>query len=433
MNALKQFTNIESKFGRAIAAGKTSLDDVHKLMDEDRITETGSYQTSKGVVAIIPANLPDKMKVSRNKIVFAYAIMMGNGIPQSLAAREKIKMRRVETKKNAVETLKNAFPSAVSEGVVNFYNIPQDYSEMRFGVLRPSDLCKTTLPEVTNAWNSLVGYQMIENVAETHRLHVPQRPFYTVTGRCQPSSDLEFGCSPFLLPRIMRNEILNVFDLYEVDVAGFEIGVSAGIYHDQGLTEDYLSGDPYIQFANENSIERSVAKTCILGIMKGMTKFTLAKLIGSSKARAQELIDAWFKRYPRYKMMILEDAGFVFDRDTMSHKKGPTGIVLNRNKIICTRYLGFSNESVVKMQEFNKRKNSALAFRSQAVASEILYSVVVKGIREQLPLVGSLHDSIYVTGYDNALRVSQLFEEQSKAMIGIPLRTIITHLYNPEF
>ena len=128
-------------------------------------------------------------------------------------------------------------------------------------------------------------------------------PFGTKTGRNNPSTNrCVLG-----LPHTMRSFIKPPpgMAIAQVDYGAEEIGIAAALSGDPVLKADYLSGDPYRQFAaaalgilNPTEQQRQVYKATVLGRIYGLGAASLARNLGISKAQAERIIDQMNARYP---------------------------------------------------------------------------------------------------------------------------------------
>jgi hypothetical protein len=128
-------------------------------------------------------------------------------------------------------------------------------------------------------------------------------PFGTKTGRNNPSTN---RCI-LGLPHTMRSFIKPSLGmaLAQVDYGAEEVGIAAALSCDPVLKADYLSGDPYRQFAaaslgilNPTEQQRQVYKATVLGQIYGLGTASLARNLGISKFHAERIINQVHARYP---------------------------------------------------------------------------------------------------------------------------------------
>ena len=91
----------------------------------------------------------------------------------------------------------------------------------------------------------------------------------------------------------------------QVDFGAEEIGIAAGLSRDPVLMADYLTGDPYRQFAaaslgilNPTKQQRQIYKATVLGRIYGLGAASLARNLGIPRTQAQHIIDQMSERYP---------------------------------------------------------------------------------------------------------------------------------------
>ncbi len=97
-----------------------------------------------------------------------------------------------------------------------------------------------------------------------------------------------------------------------IDWSSQEVGIAAALSGDENMMADFRSGDPYIAFGisagilpagatkQTHEVERSAIKACVLGLLYGMSEYTLAHRIGKSEFVARELIRKHRERYHRF-------------------------------------------------------------------------------------------------------------------------------------
>jgi hypothetical protein len=137
-------------------------------------------------------------------------------------------------------------------------------------------------------------------------------PFWTATGRNQPSS-AQFV---FAMPGWLRGLIRPApgWGLAYLDFASQEVAIMAALSGDSAMRDDVLTGDPYMAFGRRAKLvpgcatkqthpaEREAFKRCTLGPCFGMTAYGLAAALKVPLARARELLARYEAQYPtRYQ------------------------------------------------------------------------------------------------------------------------------------
>jgi hypothetical protein len=220
-------------------------------------------------------------------------------------------------------------------------------------------------------------------------------PFGTKTGRNNPSTNRAL----FGLPHTMRSFMKPApgMALAQIDYGCEEIGIAAALSRDPALMADYLSGDPYRQFATEalgvlnpTEQQRQVYKATVLGRIYGLGAASLARNLGISKPEAERIMDQMHARYPVLnawlERVITKAAHLV--------------------PITCT--LGWSLTATGKPGE----ERTFLNFPMQANASELMRLVIVRA--SKLRLIGCAHDSFLIE--DTIDRIEQSVAETQAIM-----------------
>jgi hypothetical protein len=201
-------------------------------------------------------------------------------------------------------------------------------------------------------------------------------PFGTKTGRNNPSTKTVFG-----LPHTMRSFMKpgpGMAFAY-VDYGAQEIGIAAALSGDPTLKKDYLTGDPYRQFAADalgildpTEQQRQIYKAVVLGRIYGKGADSLARDLGISRAQAQRIMDQMTARYPVLNAWL--------ERVTTK--------AAHCVPIVCT--LGWSLTATGRPGE----ERTFLNFLMQANGSEMNRLVIVRA--RKLPLIGTAHDGFLV-------------------------------------
>jgi hypothetical protein len=219
-------------------------------------------------------------------------------------------------------------------------------------------------------------------------------PFGTKTGRNNPSTNRAI----FGLPHTMRSFIKPGLGtaLAQIDYGSQEIGIAAALSDDPVAITDYLSGDPYRQFAAEalgvldpTEQQRQVYKATVLGRIYGLGATSLARNLGISRSEAEKIIHQMRRRYSvlnAWLERIVTKAAHIVP-------------------IVCT--LGWSLTATRSGEE-----RTFLNFPMQANASEMMRLVIARA--GQLRLIGCAHDSFLIE--DTIDRIEQSVAEMQEIM-----------------
>ena len=204
-------------------------------------------------------------------------------------------------------------------------------------------------------------------------------PFGTKTGRNNPSTNrCVFG-----LPHTMRSliEPLPAMAIAQIDVGAEEIGIAAGLSGDRQLQIDYLSGDPYRQFAkaalgvlDPTTQQRQAYKAIVLGRIYGKGVVSLARDLGIPRRQAQQILDQMSARYPVLNAWL----------------KRVTDKAAHCVPIVCT--LGWS----LTGRGLSGEERTFLNFPMQANGGELMRLIIVRAGEAGLRLIGCAHDSFMI-------------------------------------
>ena len=153
------------------------------------------------------------------------------------------------------------------------------------------------------------------------------------------------------------------------------------------MQEAYLSADPYLTFAKQagavpewgtkqsHKAERSLFKTCALGVQFGMGEESLAQSIGDSLAKARELLRLHRQTYPKYWKWV---QGAIDHAMLYGHLDTVYGWRLHVGQQVNPRSLG--------------------NFPSQANGAEMLRLACCMLVAEGIELCAPIHDAVLIEG-----------------------------------
>jgi hypothetical protein len=204
-------------------------------------------------------------------------------------------------------------------------------------------------------------------------------PFGTKTGRNNPSTNRAIPGLPHTMRSFMKPAL--GMALAQADVGAEEVGIAAALSRDPVLIADYLSGDPYRQFAKAalgiegpTKQQRQVYKATVLGRIYGLGAASLARNLGISHAQAERIIDQMTARYPVLNAWL--------DRVCIK--------AAHCIPITCT--LGWSLKASGRPGE----ERTFLNFPMQANGAEYARIVIVRAGAAGLKLIGCAHDSFLI-------------------------------------
>jgi DNA polymerase-1 len=236
-------------------------------------------------------------------------------------------------------------------------------------------------------------------------------PFGQKTGRNNPSTNRSLWGLPHTMRSFLKPEPGTA--IAQVDYGSEEVGIAAALSGDLVLKADYLSGDPYRQFAaaalgilNPTEQQRQVYKATVLGQIYGLGAASLARNLGISKNQAERIIDQMHTRYP----VLFAWLGRV------------TTKAAHIVPIVCT--LGWSLTATGRPGE----ERTFLNFPMQANGSELMRLVIIYAGASGLRLIGCAHDSFLIEDTidrieDSVAKLQAIMRQASRDLLnGFELR-----------
>ncbi|NAZ97311.1 DNA polymerase [Vibrio toranzoniae] len=154
------------------------------------------------------------------------------------------------------------------------------------------------------------------------RIHPDHKQLEVVTGRQSCANPNLLG-----LPGVMRPLIIPEpsFGIGEADYSQIEVAITAAVYGDKNLIAKFNAGDIYTVMAQEfyacelseedqksdsdtfkhrNKDKRDIMKTCVLGILYGLSPFGLGSRLAISELEAKQLMNRFLTMFPTLKHMM---------------------------------------------------------------------------------------------------------------------------------
>lgn len=215
------------------------------------------------------------------------------------------------------------------------------------------------------------------------RLRCMLSPFGSDTGRNQPSpTSYIFSASAWLRPIIQAPPSTM---LASIDFASQEFGLAGALSGDNGMLEDYRSGDPYLAFGrragaippeatkSSHRAERNTYKQVALAVQYGMGYSSLAQRRDIPNSKAKRLIAQHRDAYPDYWNW--------------------------RQSVIDTVFGGGSVSTAFGWSRLARRQDSANSignFLVQSTGAEIMRLVIIALEEKTHRVIAPIHDGFLI-------------------------------------
>jgi hypothetical protein len=338
--------------------------------------------------------------------------------------------------KRELVAMKESFEQVVSKLDINQALARGTYLEVvsdieRVGVPVAADTYRGVVaqwPLVANVMGNAMGKWSAPpnlRIGEDGRARCPLRPFSSITGRNQPSSNgFVFG-----LPRILRHLIQPEpgMALAYLDYEKQEFGINAYLSRCPRMIGDYLAGDPYsllprrvglvpedITDERWTPLARSY-KLALLAIQNGAGIDCLVQEFGLSDSQAEELLEHHRTEYPTFWKWI--DSTVSLTRDTGCIRSS-SGWTLHAKRTTSRRTIA--------------------NFSAQANGADMLRLACIDAIQAGVTVCTTVHDALLIEApideiEDAAVAAERAMREASRIVLsGAELRVATRIVRHPD-
>jgi hypothetical protein len=249
---------------------------------------------------------------------------------------------------------------------------------------------------------------------------IPLLPFWTATGRCQPSGrDKAFLLSlPTWVHGLIRPR--EGYGIACIDWVAQEIAIAAGLSGDQVLINDYKAGDIHLQFAIRSGLApagatkkshgeiRDLVKPVSLGVGFGMSKYGIAAQTGKSLLWSRETLALYHHTYPvstKWRDDVVTQA--IFNEKISSPLRWPMHV------------------------HRGTRRRSLLNYMQQTTGADVMRAAAIAGHAAGVELLVPMHDAFWITAplseLDDAIATMRSrMTRVGEAICGIPIETEVS-------
>lgn len=275
-----------------------------------------------------------------------------------------------------------------------------------------------TLPEMINPLTGRVHTSFNQIVAATGRLSSDNPNLQNIPIRTERGREIRKAFVP-------RNEN---FVLLSADYSQIELRIIAELSKDEGMIEAFKQGND-IHTATAAKVYktdislvtpemRRSAKMVNFGIIYGISAFGLSQRLGIARREAKEIIDNYFKEYPRIKAYM--DESIVFARE-----HGYVETILGRR-----RYLRDINSANFTVRGFAER--NAINAPIQGSAADMIKVAMINIHKEFLrrnfksKMLLQVHDELVFDAHrEEVEEIKSVIEEKMKTAIPLNVPIVV--------
>lgn len=267
--------------------------------------------------------------------------------------------------------------------------------------------------------------------AETGKIHTSFNQAVTATGRLSSTNpNLQNIPVRDELGREIRKAFIPDNDdclFFSADYSQIELRIMAHLSGDPHMIEAFRSGADIhaataakiygVSIEEVTSDMRRKAKTANFGIIYGISVFGLAERLGISRSESKELIDGYFKTYPRIRVYMDESI-------EVARKQGYVETIFKRKRFLPDIH---SHNAVVR----GYAERNAINAPIQGSAADVIKLAMVRifqrfedeGLRSKMIL--QVHDELNFNVYRNeAERVKQIVLEEMERVVPLQVPLI---------
>jgi len=307
---------------------ETSLDEIRQRDCRDDLAASQNLRTAMNLYAAITGMDPTldiSYAVLRGRFLRVVARMEHRGIPVDKHTISLLKLNWKGLIEELVQVIDAAF--GFFEGVHFRSSLFAEWLS-REGIVWPRDPMSgklklddetfktqsrihTVLGPIRQLRKTLSQMSELKIEVDANRRSRPfHYPFGSKTGRNQPSSSKYIFFTPKWTRFLIRADPGNAVVM--LDWEQQEFGIAAAFSGDIGMKEAYISGDPYLAFAQQagaapadatkdsHAEVRAQFKECALGVLYGLGADGLATRLGISRSYAKTLLNLHRETYPGF-------------------------------------------------------------------------------------------------------------------------------------